>query len=634
MKNSVAALLLLLVVIAASCNNNANKGRDVDPKKEADSLLEFMKVDVNEAFNREPVQQALYMLDSITPIAEANGDAMLINNLLRFKGTYYSNRDQYDSAKKYILLALTHAEQTDTSRKQVYASKMMLANIFKKEMKLDTALLYAREAYAFSKENDTAIYPVTCLRLAEIYTAIGDVEMNGKYLLEGFEHATNKRLRRVIASNISRYYDNIKQYDSALIFFQRNVLPDTALFGPSNYGDILQNYGVLLQKKGNMAQAIQMYERALNHYRNHDGDKQSFSLLYFNIADGYRKMKDYKQSNIFLDSSIANMAQPINLDDLSNSLKNKSSNYFHLGDYKNAYLLKDSAFMVYENYVDSSFMVQARELETQYQVKAKDNEIQALNAANESVRKISALQQILLVVSGIILILLIAFAILIYRRRGLKERLKQTELEQQLLRSQMEPHFIFNTLSTLQSLIRNDERGKSVKYLNQFARLLRLNLENSRASFVLLTREVEALQNYLSLQLMRFETVFEYQLEVYEDYEDDEVYIPPMLIQPFVENAIQYGVQNLDAKGLLRIAIQKQENIIKCTIEDNGKGLQQDKIAVGKQSLSTEIIKERLEILSRKTGTKASLSVVDKASVGRGQGVIVELCIPYKTSAE
>lgn len=634
MKNFIAALLLLLIAGITSCNNKASEARKVDPKQEADSLLEFMKVEVNEAFNREPLDGALHLLDSITPIAEQNGDLMLMNNLLRFKGTYYTNRDQYDSAKKYIQQALTHAEQTDTTKKQVYAAKMMLANIFRKEMKLDTALQYAREAYIFSKEHDTAIYPVTCLRLAEIYNAIGDIEMNGKYLMEGFEHATNKRLRRVIANNISRYYDNIKQYDSALIFFQQNVLPDTALFGPSNYGDIIQNYGVLLQKKGDMSTAITMYERALNHYRTHDRDPQSFYLLYFNIADAYRKMKDYRRSTVFLDSSIANMRQPVNLDDLSNALKNKSDNYFHLGDYKNAYFFKDSAFTVYENYVDSSFIVQARELETQYQVKAKDNEIQALNAANESVRKISALQQTLLLVSGIILILLIAFAILLYRRRGLKERLKQTELEQQLLRSQMEPHFIFNTLSTLQSLIRTDERSKSVKYLNQFARLLRLNLENSRASFVLLTREVEALQNYLSLQFMRFETIFEYEMVVYEDYEEDEVYIPPMLIQPFVENAIQYGVQNLEEKGTLHISIEKKKGVIRCVVEDNGNGLQQEKISAGKQSLSTEIIKERLEILSRKTGKKASLNIIDKASAGNGQGVLVELCIPYATSAE
>jgi two-component sensor histidine kinase len=622
---------LLLYVGFMACNTQpAGKSKD-QLSLEADSLLNFLKVEVNEAFNQEPIERALFLLDSISPIINANGDPLVINNLYRFKGTYYANIDRNDSAKIFVQKALDHAVLYDSSRKQVYAAMMAMAAIFKSERNFDSALNYASEAYVYAKAHDTLIYPVTCLRLAEIYSAIGDVALNGKYLLEGFEHASNKRLRHVLANNIARYYDRLKLYDSALAFFENHVLPDTILDGPATYGDVMQNYGVLLLKKGDVKQAVAMFKHALSHYARNNAGDQDYALLFFNLADAYRKVNNYQLSNNFLDSSRARSASQISLHDLSRILDNMADNNYHLGRFRQAYLLKDSALSVYANDVDSSFVTQARELETKYQLSAKDNEIQSLNAANESVRKISALQRILLFGSAFMLVLICVVALMIYRRRGLKERLKQTELEQQLLRSQMEPHFIFNTLSTLQSLIRTDNREKSVKYLNQFARLLRLNLENSRASLVLLTREVEALQNYLSLQLMRFESIFEYQLNIYDNYQNDEAYIPPMLIQPFVENAIQYGFQNLNQKGLIQIEIEKYPEAIKCIIEDNGRGLQHHKPTEGKKSLSTEIIKERLHILGRKLGAQANLTVIDKTTAATGQGVMVILTIPYST---
>ncbi len=204
------------------------------------------------------------------------------------------------------------------------------------------------------------------------------------------------------------------------------------------------------------------------------------------------------------------------------------------------------------------------------------------------------------------------------------------ELEQRLLRSQMDPHFIFNTLSVLQSLIRSNDNEKSVKYLNQFARLLRVSLENSREAFVPLGQEIEALENYLSLQAMRFEGVFEYRVERYEGLDEDEIMIPPMLIQPFVENAIQHGIQNLQEKGELLVRFSKDDGLIHCLIEDNGHGIRKTvSNNTGKQSLSTHITRERLNILSRRTGRTANLEIHNKEEEGKGRGTIIKIAIPF-----
>lgn len=265
------------------------------------------------------------------------------------------------------------------------------------------------------------------------------------------------------------------------------------------------------------------------------------------------------------------------------------------------------------------------------QQKQRTKELAIKNKAQDTILK---QQRILLVAFGCSLLLSLLLAYLFMRQRRLRAANESMELEQRLLRSQMDPHFIFNTLSSLQGFIRSNENGKSIRYLSQFAKLLRLSLENSREAFVPLQQEVEALKNYLSLQYMRFENLFDYHIHLYEDYNEDEILIPPMLLQPFVENAIQHGVQNLEIKGEIKVSISKTEGILRCTIEDNGKGLQPQQNNTGKQSLSTSITRERLEILTKKTGRKADLRIINKGSENRGTGILVIMDIPYIVAGE
>lgn len=189
----------------------------------------------------------------------------------------------------------------------------------------------------------------------------------------------------------------------------------------------------------------------------------------------------------------------------------------------------------------------------------------------------------------------------------------------------MEPHFIFNTLSALQSFIRFDEKEKSIKYLSQFSRLLRSSLELSRKNYVPLDQEIEAIENYLSLQQMRFEYTFAYNIIV-PDTDTSALLIPPMLIQPFVENAIIHGIGSLSDKGLITLEIAVEENQIVVKITDNGKGYQ-DKSNVDSdhQSLSGTIARERLEILARENKIKTNIEIISNDN-----GTIVLLTLPLK----
>jgi len=208
------------------------------------------------------------------------------------------------------------------------------------------------------------------------------------------------------------------------------------------------------------------------------------------------------------------------------------------------------------------------------------------------------------------------------------------ELEQKSLRMQMNPHFIFNSLNSIQSFILTNDTDRAINYLGKFSQLIRLILSNSRESFIPVKDEIQTLQYYLSLEQLRFENEFDYTITVDEKIDDEFICIPPMLIQPFVENAILHGILHRHDKGIVNISLTLKENSILCIIEDNGVGrarAQQIKNESGlkHKSRGMVITKERLDILNKQSQEQITVHVTDlKDDKGNATGTRVEILIP------
>jgi len=271
------------------------------------------------------------------------------------------------------------------------------------------------------------------------------------------------------------------------------------------------------------------------------------------------------------------------------------------------------------------------EMGTIIQLQVKDKSINNLNASVALAEEKLQSNRLWLAVSALTALLAMVLVMLLYYiqiQRKLRNENEKTQLEQRLLRTQMEPHFIFNTLSALQSFVRFDEKEKTLKYLNQFGRLLRSSLELSRESAVPLNDEIETLENYLSLQQMRFDNAFTYEINLHDEDELEGIYIPPMLMQPFVENALLHGI-NPDAKnGHIFIDFIINDNLLGVMIADNGKGITINPETPQHKSLSTTISKERLAILAKETGLPAGISIDSKPNLG----TIIKITIPIKTA--
>ena len=212
---------------------------------------------------------------------------------------------------------------------------------------------------------------------------------------------------------------------------------------------------------------------------------------------------------------------------------------------------------------------------------------------------------------------------------------KLADVEMSALRAQMNPHFIFNSLNSIEYYIITNEQEKAVDYLSRFSRLIRLILQNSKSTVVPLKDDLEALKLYIEIESMRFDNKFDYEVKMEKGLDSERVMIPPMLMQPFVENSIWHGLmQKKEGKGKIDLSLRRNNGDLICLIEDNGIGrgtAQQikSKTAGQRKSYGMKITSDRLAMLNKLAGANASIQVFDlKNEDGTSAGTRVELVIP------
>ena len=220
--------------------------------------------------------------------------------------------------------------------------------------------------------------------------------------------------------------------------------------------------------------------------------------------------------------------------------------------------------------------------------------------------------------------------------KALKNSQRNLELEQKLLRSQMNPHFIFNSLTSIQNYIYKEKPELAASYLGKFAKLMRLILENSRQEYIPFSKEIETLQLYLELQKVRFADKFDFQIVIDPLIDQDEVSIPPMFAQPFIENSLEHGIVHKSEQGQIKISFSLQDDYILFEVEDNGigraKAAQINKaLKTGHHSYATTITEERLALIHEKSSLKEMVSIVDVLDeMNEVSGTKASFNIPYK----
>lgn len=383
-------------------------------------------------------------------------------------------------------------------------------------------------------------------------------------------------------------------YEQAISFFDREKME-------SELAEVYQDYGQLCIQIGDLAKAKYYLE---------------LSVKSDNIVHSIRLIDRYKLLSML---SMRN-------GDLRNALKFQNdyiqfleSNSIKRNDSKIAELTSSNLREERERLIE----VQQRRIEKE----KKEQEI--LKLQNDRVLYISLI---------IIFAIVFSLVILILRMKQVRSRQEQreAELSQTLLRTQMNPHFVFNAMSVIQSYIYENNPEKSSQFLVNFSRLMRLILENSPKEFIPIELELEILDKYLSTQKMRFENRFSYVLNVSEDLLFNKAIVPPMITQPFIENAIEHGQLHTVKGGEIIVEMKEVGGKLEISISDNGvgrkKSAQTKKIRTHK-SMAIDITRERIEILNKKYKFNGSLTFKDLDGK-KEQGTLVVIVLPLKFDTE
>lgn len=372
---------------------------------------------------------------------------------------------------------------------------------------------------------------------------------------------------------------NMKKY---LDFSERNT---------SQIAFIYSNMGLMYYQNGQIDSAQYYYQKAINWKRSKEPDANTINA-YKGMSNVYATKKDYANAYIYLDSM----------------LREKEVNDKRIRD----------------EYVE--------QLQAEYAVEKKDNEIENLKLTNQLNQRIIVQTRWIIGIGIILLILGGMYIYILFRRNKLNNQNRKLEfenrsllLEQRLTQMQINPHFIHNAIANLQGLIVQDEKKTANRYLVALSKLIRNILELNRKEFITVSEEIDSLENYLKLQQMRMKNGFSYEIDTTE-IDADAYFLPPMLLQPFIENAIEHGFSNLDYPGKLTLRFRVENQKLHIVISDNGnKAFAPGELQPNKKSLSQTIIQERLDLLFNTTEKQAWYEAGKKENVENGYEVNIYL---------
>ncbi len=396
-------------------------------------------------------------------------------------------------------------------------------------------------------------------------------------------------------TNLGNYFTETGNYDSGMYYFKLAIPTYIADSCMLDLAKSYENIAAIETIRGNLSSAKQLLIRALDITRSLSSTR-NIGVMEEALSGVYAQMKDYKNA------------------------------YFHhleATKYLDSVLNEETAAKMAEY----TTRFEVKEVEAHNRTLQKENELQRLKLQRDNIFMYGA--------AGIAVLLLIS-GMLYFRQNKLRAAQERSDLEQKQLRAQMNPHFIFNCLNSIQHFVVAGDVRNANRYLTGFAQLMRQTLEHSKAGTITLRKELAYLHNYLELELVRFENKFTADVVCSNDVDPDAIEIPAMVVQPFIENAIRHGLCYLDASpGRLQVRFYKKDSFLYCDVDDNGIGREQsqklkERNHITYESHGMELTRRRLELVSRSSGKDYTITIVDKKNEsGSPSGTLVTIKFPY-----
>ena len=568
------------------------------------------------------------------------GQADMLNNL----GILGYRKGDFDKAIELFKKAVVIREQLGEEKLSLGTINNIGA-ICLNQGRYTEALEYFNKCLKIHKQDqDKRAIASVSYNISAVYYELKQYDKTLQYLNEAlpiYEKLEDKRRMASGLINKGAVYADLKQFPKALDYMTQSLrisreIDDKAELTAGHFqlGDLY-----LLMQQPN--KALKQYQKTLELSRSIE-EKVYTCHAQIGLARSYVALNKYSSALVHAQKgqTIANKLELLPQQKMASDLL--ATIYSNTGDYKKAFENHQQFKTLNDSLFNKESIEKITQLEYEYKYQqaldsASIRELKLTKTVKATTQDLEKSQRNLFlgVITFLIMALVLGTIIFFLRLRNEKTKTQSIAIEQKLLRSQMTPHFIFNSLSVLQGMILNKEDKKSVHYLSKFSKLLRITLENSRDKLVPLQQELEAVNNYLELQNLEETQAYNYTILVEDTIDDTLFEIPPMLIQPFIENAIEHAFVNQKENRKIDIRlVYKSKNLI-CTIADNGVGIdfQNENKQKHKKSLATKITSERLKMLSNNFDSKGSVTIEDRTKYNE-QGTLVTLVIPHKIIAK
>jgi tetratricopeptide (TPR) repeat protein len=450
-----------------------------------------------------------------------------------------------------------------------------------------------------------------------------------KKTLEIAKQMDNKRITGFAFSTLGNIYLEVNRLDSAEFYMKPAVEIAEEIGEMSSLGNRLSVMGLLYGAKGNTELSIESYQRARRIALEHN-IPVLLSRVNLNLANLNQKNGNYTQAIFYGKEAIEVATQLKRNGDISKAYLALSRIYRDAGEYKSAYENHLQHLQYRDSVINQENLAEIEALQTKFETERKEQENLALAQQNE-IQELQIQQKNTLLIWGLVsVVLFFITGYLFYRQSMLKQEHHVLEAEQRLRRIQMNPHFIFNVLGSIQSYIaQNKDTKESISFLGEFGTLIRNVLEYSRSDLITLAEEIETLNLYLEIQNKRLGEKFSFSIKLDEQLENNEFLIPPMIAQPFIENSIEHGFVGDQKLQRIEIYFFKEADNLKIKISDNGIGLSEKNSnstkGNKKKSLSTTLTKERMELLSKINKKQFSFTIEENKNKA---GTTVTCVIP------
>lgn len=587
-------------------------------------LLAVCSLSVGRAFQKEP--------DSLSD-SDIMGSGPVTDTLIIDRRNDYVKQalfsDLSDSTlTDYTEQTLEIAERSGYT-KGIFMAHERLALIDQYSFSNPYKALYHYQKALGVADSHPHLVPLTWGVYGNIGTLYYELEEYGK-ALQYFKKVmdNNRDLEMTAMANIANVYGSWNRSDSAIYYYQK-ALDHPQLKGNFTYeANLLSNLSLVYQQEGRLDEAIRSIEKGLALIDTYHIEFVR-PTAYANAAMVYLANKQYETARKYalealqLSESATNLFMQRSAWGSLADIYERERNYpLALDAYKNYLGLKDSL-----NNQNRRVTIDRMRMEFDF------NQREAL--ANAEIERQATLKKAMVVGGGGLLFAALIGFVFYKRKRDAISRQNEAEFrmlvsdtELKALRAQMNPHFIFNSLSSIGDYILKNDTESAYNYLVKFAGLMRTVLENSEQAQIPLSEELKFIELYLQVESKRLPDKFSYSVNVQKDLDMDNILVPPLMLQPFLENSIWHGFKSKEGGGHIFIDFNVESGMLLCSVDDNGSGrTTENSLSNSHKSFGIAITENRLKILGHQKEVQSKLRIIDKENPS---GVRVEISLPLE----